>query len=212
MTIIFSLWMFRLESTANQIYTTQYMYVNQLTTANITFSSLIHNKVQCSVVMMRPSFFKIFTKGPPIARPNGRSMGCLLCVQILPEFLHLCVQYDVTLDRVITALDCILFNKDIDNSVKKVLHRSLHCKASLPVVQWSPCICGLGSLHQWGRSLVQSAVGGRALPSSPSQCVSWWHPLNSTPYLLWVERYCDGWRGDHQNWVCVPGIMSWRNC
>ena len=47
---------------------------------------------------------------PPIARPVGRGMGCLLWVQplldILLQFLRWCVQYHVMLDRVIAALDC----------------------------------------------------------------------------------------------------------
>ena len=48
----------------------------------------------------------------PIALPSGRSMGCLLGVQLLidiqPQFLQWYVQYHAVLDRGITALECIM--------------------------------------------------------------------------------------------------------
>ena len=48
-----------------------------------------------------------------IARPLGWGMGCLLWIQhlvdILPQLLQSFMQYLIILDRVITALDCILY-------------------------------------------------------------------------------------------------------
>ena len=55
-------------------------------------------------------FLQNIVKSHPIACPLGRGMGCLLSVQslidILSLFLQWCVQCDVILDHVITALDC----------------------------------------------------------------------------------------------------------
>ena len=57
------------------------------------------------------NFLQNINKRHPIARTQGRGMGCLLWVQslidILPYFLQLCVQYHVILDCVIMVFDCM---------------------------------------------------------------------------------------------------------
>ena len=57
------------------------------------------------------NFLTNIHKRHPIACALGRCMWCLLCSQhlinILPEFLQPFMQYLTTLDRVLTALDCI---------------------------------------------------------------------------------------------------------
>ena len=84
-----------------------------------------HRRLRCTVneMMMRSAnwntmrcrcnavnFLQNHHKIHPMARPLGRDMGCLLCVQILIYILRQspqwCVQYNVTLDHIITAPDC----------------------------------------------------------------------------------------------------------
>ena len=59
------------------------------------------------------NFLTKIHKRQPRARPLGRGMGCLLCIQllndILPRFQQLFMQYLIILDLVIAALDCILY-------------------------------------------------------------------------------------------------------
>ena len=57
------------------------------------------------------NFLQNINKKHPLARPEGRAMGCLLWVQplidILSYVLQWCVQYHVILDCVIMVLDCM---------------------------------------------------------------------------------------------------------
>ena len=80
----------------------------------IVIMIILQHTVRChynAVNFLSPSSQIWIHKRHPIPRPNGQVMGCLLCIQILifilPHSLHWCVQYDVMLDTVITAPDCI---------------------------------------------------------------------------------------------------------
>ena len=59
------------------------------------------------------NFITNIHKRHPMARPLGRGMGCLLWIQhlidIMSQFLQLLMQNLTILDRVITALDCIVY-------------------------------------------------------------------------------------------------------
>ena len=69
------------------------------------------NTVQCRYNAV--NFLRNIHKRHPIARPWGRGMGCRLWVNhlidILPEFLQLYMQYLIISDRVIAALNCIVW-------------------------------------------------------------------------------------------------------
>ena len=60
------------------------------------------------------NFITNIHKRHPMARPLGRGMGCLLWIQhlidIMSQFLQLLMQNLAILDRVITALNCIMRN------------------------------------------------------------------------------------------------------
>ena len=68
------------------------------------------NTVRCHYNTV--NFLQNAHKGHPVAHPLGWDMGCHLWIQTLIKVLHqllqCCMQYRVTLDLVITALDCIL--------------------------------------------------------------------------------------------------------
>ena len=68
---------------------------------------------QCSVVNAA-NFLQNPHRRHPIARPLGRGMGCLLCVQtlicILPQSLQWCIQNCVIFDHVMTARDSMRKN------------------------------------------------------------------------------------------------------
>ena len=67
--------------------------------------------MQCHYNMV--NFLKNINERQPIAHPLRRGMGCLLWIQhlihILPEFLQSFMQYLVTFDCIITALNCTTF-------------------------------------------------------------------------------------------------------
>ena len=69
----------------------------------------------------RVNFIKNIHERHPIAHPVGQGMECLLWIQplldILPQFRQ-CVQYLVLLDRVITALDCVMGIGTIAEQIK----------------------------------------------------------------------------------------------
>ena len=71
---------------------------------------LTPNTVQCHYNAV--NFLTNIHKRHHIARPLGRGMRCLLWTQnqidILPQFLYLCMYYILILDCIITALDCTL--------------------------------------------------------------------------------------------------------
>ena len=76
---------------------------------SIVFRFLKAGTVWCRSNFSAVKFLLNIHKRHPIPRPLG--MGCLLWIEsltdILPQFLQWCVQYHVTLDRVITAINCI---------------------------------------------------------------------------------------------------------
>ena len=76
---------------------------------------VVKNMVVTSTVRCRYNVVNFLTnihKRHPISRPLGRDMGCLLWIQylidILPQFLQSFLQYLTILDRIITALECML--------------------------------------------------------------------------------------------------------
>ena len=68
------------------------------------------------------NFITNIHKRHPMARPLGRGMGCLLWIQhlidIMSQFLQLLMQKLTILDRVITALDCIVITQPADTTME----------------------------------------------------------------------------------------------
>ena len=157
------------------------------------------------------NFLSNIHKRHPIARPLGRGMGCLLCIQqlidILPQFMQPFMQSLIISHRVKTTLDCITRHRFFAQG---------HCPANgFSALNTSKAVKGVmrfshDDVIKWKIFLVTGPLGGEFTGH-------WWIPLTKASdaelFLFFdlrlnkrLSKQAWGW------WIGTPSHPLWRHC
>ena len=120
------------------------------------------------------SFLTNIHERHPIAHPSGRGMGCLLWIQHQIDIsLQLLMWYLIILDRVLTALDCIVTHIEIKyapmlTSLESIIHMRL-CKKDCR--EWK--VLWLYNIDNWIGVSAKGAPPARDVSYTTSSFIGW---------------------------------------